>query len=991
MKKRYIYILFTLVCFIFSNGVKAQSADVELSTKIVNQEGEPLANATVKTQNGEVQTTTDENGEFTMSVPNKSHLIIDKEGYKQITINLRYATEPVVLQATGRNEMINIPFGKTRQKNLTGAVAVLNSEDIAEFNNIQQAIDIIQARTLGVVGNTNIRGQGNALIVVDGIPRLAGALNLEEVDQITVLKDASASILYGTMARNGVIMITTKRGKANRNVVNAFVERGVSPTARLPQYLGSADYMRMRNIALRNDGLPIQYPDSVIANYASGANPYRYPDVDYYSSEFMNQSLNFTRIVTEFSGGNDNTQYYAQMGWNNNGSLLKQGEGQNAGNNRMNLRANVDYKITEFIQGKTDGVFVLDIDRSPIGDYWDDAATLQPQFYSPLIPTSFINDEEILDVAEIIDGQYILGGTSQFRNNVYGNMILGGKNQNFSRAVQFNNRVDFDLQNLVQGLTFRTNLSLDIYNTFRQTVNNDYAVHEPSWVTTASGEDSIASINRIGIDLFNGVQRLDNAGFIRRVGFFGAFDYNRTFNQNHHVSGTLLGFYNSLEAEGTVIPDKQMHVGLRIAYNYADKYFVDFSSTMANSQKLEEGNRAGFSPSIGLAWALSEEDFLANSNVFDYLKLRASAGIIKSDVGFGHYLYETTLLGGGSFAWDDDAFSNSTSLVSRAANPGLDFEKTTNLNFGIEGSMFNNSFDFNANVFYSKESDIVTRRDNAYPGYIGPNYPFENYEANRFSGAELGVNWQAISAGDLSVSIGGNILYIQTEAVTRDELWANDYQYRAGNPIGAIFGLEALGLFQDSTEIVNSPTQFFGEVKPGDIKYKDQNEDGVVDQNDEIMIGESRPVLSYGVNLMIKYKNFSLFALGTGTGGDNRIFNNDYFWVDGNEKYSAEVLDSWTPENREGTYPRLTTGNSNNNYRASTYWLTRDDMFNLSHVQLTYDVPNTFMSKVGMKNANIYVRGQNLFTLAENVEKRELNIGTRPQLRHYALGLRVFF
>lgn len=988
MKKLFI-LIFLLAGLLFN--AKAQRADVEIQSKVVTNQGEPLSGALVTTQDGAVQTTTDENGDFSLTIPNKSRLIFSKDGYQKITINMRYATEPVKMEATGRDAMINLPFGKARQRNLTGAVAVLNSEDIAEYNNIQQAIDIIEARTLGVLGNTNIRGQGSALVVVDGIPRDPSALNLEEIDQITVLKDANSSILYGTLASNGVIMITTKRGKANRNVMNAFVERGVSPTVRQPQYLGSADYMRMRNIALMNDGLPIQYPDSVIANYASGVNPYRYPDVNYYSGEFLNQSLNFTRVVTEFSGGNDNTQYYAHMGWNNSGSLMKIGEGQNAGNNRFNLRANVDYKITDFIDGKTDGVFVLDINRQPIGDFWNAAATLQPQFYSPLIPTSFVNDGEILETAEIIDGQYILGGTSQFQNNVYGNMILGGRRQNLNRTVQFNNRIDFDLSGLLEGLVFRTNLSFDIYNTYQQEVDNEYAVYEPGWVTTQSGQDSIASINRIGIDLVNGIQNINNASFIRRVGFYGAFEYNKTFNENHHVSGTLLGFYNTMEAEGTVIPDKQMHAGLRITYNYANRYFVDFSSALSNSQKLMEGNRAGFSPSLGVAWAISEEDFLANSGALDYLKLRASAGIINTDLNFGHYLYASTLLGGPSFAWDDDAFSNSSTFVARSANPNLGYEKMTNLNFGLEGSLFDNLLAFDANVFYSKQSDIVTRRDNAYPGYVGPNYPHENYEANRYSGAELGLNWQAVSAGDFSVSIGGNLLYMLTEAVVRDELWANDYQYRAGNPIGAIYGLEALGLFQDSTEILNSPTQFFGEVKPGDIKYKDQNNDGVVDQNDEVMIGENRPVLSYGLNMMIKYKNFSLFALGRGNGGDNRIFSNDYFWVDGNEKYSEEVLDSWTPDNRDASHPRLTTGNSNNNYRNSTFWLTNDAMFNLSHVQLTYDVPDTFVSKLGMKNVNVYARGQNLFTLAENVEKRELIISSQPQLRHYALGIRVFF
>jgi len=989
MKNKVINIL-VIAGFLVISPLIVRAQNVEISSIVVDEYGQPMANSTVTTQNGEFTTETNEFGEFVIEIPETSKLIVQKKGYQDIIINIANATQPIVIESTGMNQRVNIPFGQKRSKNITGAVAVLEPDEIAEFNNIQQAIDVISARTLGVLNNNNIRGLGEALIVVDGIPRLAEDLNLEEVEQITVLKDVNASILYGTMARNGVIMITTKRGKANRNVMNAYAERGISTTARLPQYLGSADYMRMRNIALRNDGLPIQYPDSVIGNYANGTNPYRYPSVDYYSSEFMKQSLNFTRIVTEFSGGNDNTQYYAHMGWNNTGSLFTTGEGVNAGTNRFNLRANVDYKITDYIRGKTDGVFVLNVDRNPIGDFWEDAATLQPQFYAPLIPTSFINDESILETAERVNGDFLLGGTSQFQNNVYGNMLLGGKRQDFRRTVQFNNRIDFDLTNLVEGLAFKTNLSMDIYNTYQQRVSDEYAVYEVDWQTATSGQDSISSVNRIGRDLINGVQRLDSAAFIRRVGFYGLFDYNRSFG-DHDISGTLLGFYNSNDAEGYVVAEKQMHAGLRLAYSYKNKYFVDFSSTLANSQKLREGNRAGFSPSLGVAWVLSEEAFMSNSSLFDYLKLRASAGIIKTDVNFGLYLYETTLLGESGFSWNDDAYSNSTTFVSRSANPNLGFEQMSNINFGVEGAILDNALDFNANVFYNKHSNIVTRRDNAYPGYIGPNYPHENFAANEYTGAELALNWRAFSAGDFSLSIGGNVLYMQSKVLIEDEVWANDYQYRAGNQLESIFGLEAMGLFQDSTEILNSPAQYFGQVKPGDIKYKDQNNDGVIDQNDEVVIGQERPNLSYGINLMLKYKSFSLFALGRGTAGDNRIFRNDYFWVDGNEKYSEEVLNSWTPENRNGTYPRLTTGNSNNNYRTSTYWLTNNAMFNLSHVQLTYDVPNGFLSKLGMKNTNIYLRGQNLFTIAENVEKRELNIQSMPQLRNFALGVRAFF
>ncbi len=906
-----------------------------------------------------------------------------------------YPSEQQPMQDTvggARRNQVLVPFGRTSKRSIVGDVTVINPEEFLHYDNVQNLGDVLSGQVPGLV----LRTIANPVVIVDGIPRDASNINVEEIEQITVLKDANAGVLYGVHAPNGVILVTTKTGTRDVHKLNFMVERGVSTPTALPSYLGSADYMRLYNEARVNDGLEPFFPDTTIANHASGAEPYRYPNVDYYGSEFLAKQRSFTKVTSEFSGGNEQARYYANVGWTNSGKLLNAAKNENFDHNRFNIRTNVDVNVTKNVIAFLSATAIFDIDEGPIGNFWSDAATLHPYYYSPLLPLSMVKSDAVLseglnlENARLVNGQYILGGTSIYDNNVYGNQSLGSYETSISRTIQFNQGFSIDLNETVQGLKLRTQISLDVFNSYTQGVYNEYAIYQPGWQTNA-GADSIASLTRIGRDVRTGDQILGNMFFSRRLAAFAALDYNRRFGDNA-ISGTLLGYFDQNTVENVLVPDRSAHLGLRVAYSHKNKFYADFSGAYVNGYKLAPGNRGGLSPTLGLGWILSEEDFLRGSNRIDFLKLKASAGIINYEFSGSDYRRYERTFGGymGNFSWDDTR-SLASVTTSRAANPGLTFEKMKSINVGLEGSFLNNALFVEANWFTTRNSGEVVQRRGLYPSYMLTNIPFENYNETNYSGFNLGLEY-TLNAGDFTMQVGANGMFATSKVVKRDELWPYDYQYRVGKRVGAMYGLEALGFFADAADIAASPVQMFGDVQPGDIKYKDQNDDGLVDENDEVEIGNSLPKMSYAFSLLFKYKNISLFALGNGSQGSTGIYDGSYFWVDGDDKYSDEVLNRWTPATAAtATYPRLSAGNNTNNFRTSTQWLFDNNLFLVNRVQLTYHLPASLDRGFLTKGASVFLRGSNLAQLSQDAEKRQLRIGSEPGYRNYALGVRLMF
>lgn len=1015
MNKRYIPLLLIMLFLglisgnAFGQRQRQQVKSVTIESVVKDDSGNPVPNAVIRGKEGAIEVTSDAEGKFTIEVPENSDLLIEAKGFEKVVLPTSLAASQITLVKApflmDEASTINIPFTKIKKAEVASAISVINPRDIIKYDNTQSIYSFISGRIPGMIGSSNIRGIGNAVFIIDGVPRDPSFLNMEEVEQITVLKDVNTSMLYGTQANNGLVLITTKRGQAHKRVLNFTFEQGISKPITLPKYLNTVDYMTLYNEALVNDGLAKTYPDDLIAKYASeyaesGKNPYRYPDNDYYSSQYLRDYKPFTKILTEFSGGSEVTQYYANLSWVHTESLYAIADKAKGNYNRFNIRANVNLKINDFINGYIDAVGIFSILDNPRGDFWSIASTELPNAYVNLLPVNLIKSNATMSggadmtVAKRINGKYILGGSTQFQNNVYGIMNLAGYDQSLGRTATFNNGVDFDLRNIIEGLKFKTYLSFDIYNTYHQIVSNTYAVYAPVWTSYPDGTDSITKLTMVNKDLSTGVQTLPATGmsYTRRIGAYALLDYDRTFSDVHKLTGTLVAYHDRLRISDLFADEKHSHLALRLGYNYSNKYFVDFSSAYVNGFKLPKGNKGAFSPSVGLAWVISE-DLMSGSSVVNYLKLKASAGIMNTEwVGDDYKLYERTYLGSSSFSWNDGGRSNTSTISTRAANPDLTFEKMKHISIGFEGYFFDKLLYADANLFSTRNTGELVQRTDYYPAYLYTNIPYENYEKTGYSGGELGLLLSK-SMGDFSFELGANMLLATSKALVRSELWANDYQYREGKPADAIFGLEAIGFYRNTAMIDSLPKQVFGEVKPGDIIYKDQNKDGKIDSDDAIEIGNSTPRFTYGINFQIRYKNFTLFALGNGRTGSDAYYSGNYFRVAGAMKYSEVVLNRWTPATAEtATYPRLSTKSSTNNLQNSTFWLYKNNYFTMDRMQLSYDIPGNLARKLYAKGLTVYLRGDWVFEIMKDRDKRLVQVGYEPSiLRNYALGLKLMF
>lgn len=1013
MKKKYTILLtvLSLLLLAFTSGVRAQDkTSIVVNSAVYDKSGNPVANAEVFS--GSAYTKTDASGKFSISMEPGTRLIIEADSFESLSLTSDEAKNRVkiVLNATEflyeNGDMVNLAFRKAYSGDVVGAVSKINTSEISKYDNSIWADNVLTGRTVGMLGSNNIRGigiginvaditgsglnAGNALFVVDGLPRDIQSLRLSEIESITVLKDVNAAVLYGSTAVNGVILITTKRGEAFKNRSGFSANYGISTPRALPKYLNSADHMTSLNQARANDGLAPLYNDVTIQNYRTG-NIYRYPNVDYYSSDYLRSFKNYFDLQGEFSGGNDIAKYYSNIGWYSDGSILNFGQAASARNNIFNVRGNVDLRINSWIKTSIDGTATFGDNKRQRGDFWGAAASIRPYEFTPLLPFSMINPTDPLLVGRKndVDGSYLLGGNTTYMTNAIADSYSGGVYESIARKFSFNNRIDFDLTKVTQGLSFHTNISFDYVMGYSQTVANTYSVYEPVWDAV---EDKITSLKQYGVDARPGTQVVGNTSFSRRFGAYGLFSYDRTFNDVHHLTGSLLGYGSNYKESGDFQGVKHAHLGLQLNYIYNRKYIVDLSTAYVNSVKLKSGNNRNLSPTLGLAWLVTSEDFLSSAKFIDYLKVRLSGGILNSDLPIGgFYYYDNRFTTSGSYSWDEGVRSRSGVASSWGDNPDLGFTKRNEVNLGLEALFLNKTIGVDVNLFYDYYNNLVVRPSTTFPSFYTDFIPYQNFGAEKYKGIEAGLSFNK-NVGNWKFYAAVNALYVTSERTKVDEVYNNAYQYRQGRPADATFGLQALGLFKDQAEIDASPIQSFGTVKPGDIKYKDQNGDGVVDTNDEVYLRRYQTPFSGGAQLKISYKNFTLYALGEGRSGALNFLEGNYYWVDGNKKYSEVVLNAWTPSTATtATYPRLSSQTNSNNFRRSSYWLYNNDYFQIRKVQLSYDMPDKVAKTLLMKNLNIFVDASNIMQFAKNLKVRDLNPGGEPYYRTYSLGLKANF
>ena len=902
---------------------------------------------------------------------------------------------------------VPVAFGQKSINETLGGVSTVNVRELTEKNYNTYALDNMQGYVGGFNG-ASLWGVSDYLVLVDGTPRDINNVKPDEIEQISFLKGAQAVVLYGSRAARGVVLVTTKRGKESPLRIDVRANTGWDVAKSFPEYLSSAEYMTLYNEARANDGLGQQYSAEQIYNHGSGLNPYRYPNVDFYSSDYVGKTRNRTDVNAEISGGGSFAKFYTNIGYYRTGDFLKFGEAKDNYTQRFNVRGNVDLSLNEMISAFVNANVSFYDSKSPVGDnFWNAATTLRPNRVSPLIPLSYLDPnakaaiEEIATTDNIFDGSF-LGGTQADLNNVFAQYYAAGKSKYTSRQFQFDAGINFDLGSLLQGLSLHTQFSVDYSTSYSTSYNNDYATYEPVW-SEFSGKETIVALKKFNEDKKSGVQNISGSTSNQVMNFNAHLDYIRTFDDVHNVDAKFVVNGFQLTNSGQYHKQSNANLGLQLGYDYAKKYFANFSAAIVHSSKLAEGHREAFSPSFSLGWNAAKEQFMQGS-IFDDLMLSASYTVLNTDLGIdNYYMYKGYYTQDGAWwGWYDGQSIQSVN-VKNGANDDLTFIKRKEFSVNLKASLLNHMLTADLSFFHSKTNGGIINATGLYPSYFSTYYPdakflpYVNYNNDSRTGFDFSLNFKK-KFGEVDFQAGLNGTYYTTKATKRDDInYVDEYQHREGKALDAIWGYECLGFFKDQADIDASPlqTKLSGNIKPGDLKYKDQNNDGLIDEKDQIDLGKGgwygNP-FTLGLNLSAKYKGFTLFVLATGGFGAKAVKNNSYWWISGENKYSAVVRDRWTPETAAtATYPRLTTQSGANNNTTSDFWLYSTDRVNLAKVQLTYDFPTQWFVKTPIRSLSAYVSGSNLLTIAKERKLLELNVGSAPQTRFYNLGVKVSF
>ncbi len=975
---------------------------------ITDENGTAIAGALISGDEGSVQVLANENGEYTIQIKG-TKVLVEAKGFDPILVDANATnimlTKPLIL--AGITNMVNVPFTTVEKRKTTGAVTQVNIADEMEFDQRLGLNAALDGKVAGLKGAWNIWGRGDAIVVVDGIPREADTYNLNEVESITVLKDPVSRAMYGAQADQGVILVTTKRGKANKRVLSFRAETGMSMEKALPEFLGAADYMKAYNQALENDGGLAKYSTEDIG--MAGKNPF-YPDEDFYSDTYLKGSTNFTNISGVASGGNEKTQYFVTMGWNHKTGWFELADDTE---NNLNLRGAIDFDITDNISMKLDGIAKIDFRNMPnITDYWSRASSTVPNAYPALWNPSYITDdaerEEIMGKAKLIDGM-LLGGNNTYTNNIYGDFIKGGERKLMYRYMQFNTGLDWDLNKITPGLKASVYFTFDFMNRLTTSQNSKYAVYNP-----VLNEDGSVSAQVIGEDksVGNYSTESSSATFHRRFGTYGTLSYEKK-TENSELSVVGLAYRDQISFRDNLQDFKNLTFGLSGNYAYKGKYLADVALVMAGTQKLADNNNMAFTPAIGLGWILSEEDFMSDSETFDFLKLRANFGILKNDLWYtaadamnndgaysDYFLYETAYQRGGNFFYNNRNNSNEEmNIVTRSSNIG--WQKRTEFVLGVDAALLSKKLWLEASFFNSELGDIVTEMEYTYPSLMGAIPFYNNYNAESNTGFDLGISYTT-GGSEWNLTVGSNLVYSIPKITQIEEPMydaAHTYLSKDGAATDAIWGLVADGLYAESdfttVDYVNQvfslkdgmPTSSYGNVQPGDIKYVDQDGNGIIDNEDQMEVGNSTSRFQYSLYVKLRLKAFDFYALGIGqTSNYNNRWNN-YYRFYGEMKYPEFANQAYGPNNKDvnAVYPRLSSTKNNNNYRNSSYWLYKNNWFKIPTLQIAYNIKSNNVSGV-LKDAKVFVRAADMLTISKNKDLTQVNFDKAPQTRSFSIG-----
>ena len=1025
-----ILFLAVLILTLGINHIQAQTPNTKeavaqqplIKGVVTASNGEPLIGVLVTVKETNQKAFTKKDGTFAIKAASDATLGFTLQEYLPIEQKVDESTPLSVIMTENyaqkeAKDYLNIYNGKQKKAEATGAFSQIYGEtvnNVPVINNRNKMQGVLsglfvmqnngepgdEGASLWMRGKRTFRSN-SPIVLIDGYERSMDLLDPNEIETITVLKDAAATAQYGLRGGNGIVQVTTKRGEESNIKVNFSANGGIKAPTTSPKLLNSFQYATLYNEALTNDGAAVKYSDADLAKYANSAkgiytdplDKYLYPNINWYDT-YLKQYTWQQRYNLNVNGGNKFAKYFVSAGYTTNSGLYNVDKSINTYNtnsnmNMITIRSNVDINVSKR--------FTLSLDlsgrqeqRTYPGSRTDNSLNIFRSLYkTPALAFPVLTP----------DGN--IAGTKDYTANPYGLLNYSGYSLYDVRSMYATLKLKHELDFITKGLSINGAVAFDSW--FDQTTyrNKSFKVYD---LRSADGTVKYDTKGKI-IYTQTGSDTQMSTGFdypsTRRIFDTDiSLDYVRSFGL-HAVTGNLAFSQRTISQEdNSNIPQAYRGWNGRVSYAFNKKYLAEFNFGYQGSEQMPAGHKFGFFPAFSAGWVATEENFLKNSNAISFLKLRGSYGITGNDDLGGYFLWfqQYASSGGTNFGYTSLSYTGWQEAAFALNN--TTWERVFKANIGVDASFLKDRINLTFDYFNEKNTDIMIQP--SLPNIMGIRFPNFPLGKTRNKGFEVSLSYTD-KIGDLEYTIGGQYSKAENKVLARgEETQRYAYQASTGRPLDPVFGYVALGLFHDQTEIDASPKQTFSSiVRPGDIKYKDMNDDDVIDAYDKTYLGNNAdPTYQYGGTLNLKYKGFDLNVLVTGQGGGRLYLTGESIWeFHDNGTVRETHLGRFNPADPttwdNATYPRLSLSNKVNNQQTSTYWGRDAAMVRLKSVEFGYTLPKPWVNKLKLDKIRVFVSGYDLFTWSStdlvDIEARSSHYVVYPIQRIANMGINVTF
>lgn len=1006
---------------------------------ITDKEGEPVIGASVflkGTSNGSVSNV---DGQFALEVPDNAVLAVSYIGYAPMEVVVKGRSNLKITMrednAQSLNEVVVVGYGKQKKASVTAAIASVTTKDLVQTPqaNVSNMLvgkmpGLIAVQRSGAPGedasNLLVRGVSTftdntaPLVMIDGVerPNFDG-IDPNEIESVNILKDASATAIYGVRGANGVVLITTRKGQLGQPHLSYSGNVALQQPTALPHYLNSADYATLYNEAQRNDAyisgatyIP-KFSDKDIELYRNGADPILHPDMNW-TKDFLRKTSLRTQHNFNISGGTERVKYFISAGYFDQQGIYKNTKidndhDVNPRSTRYNFRSNLDFQVTKDFKATLQLAAQIENILTPGSDDGGNSAIWEAvSFANPLSSPGLVGGK----IVRIQDG---LGTVNPWQT-----LLSNGYHEDSRNNLNTTFRLDYDLSSvLLNGLSAHASVSYDSYYFSRKQFNKSY----PYYLARRDIEDS---------DYIYFIPQMEETvwttgtgyGKNRKVYMETGIHYDQTFGK-HHTTALLLYNQSKYYAPSLqyYVPNAYQGVVGRVTYDYESRYLAEFNMGYNGTENFAKGRRFGFFPAVSAGWVVSEEAFFPKNDIVVFLKLRGSYGEVGNDrIGGDRFLYLPSSYGLATDKAENayhfgDAASPYRSLKvieNKIGNPELTWEKARKYNFGLEMNLFKNHLTMTFDIFKEKRDNILANRS-TQPVIIGANLPAYNLGEMENKGWELDLNYRN-HLRDFDYWLRFNYSFARNKILYQDEVNKKyAYQLGTGRRKDQFFGLIADGYYNSWEEVnaLDRPASAWSgdKLQPGDIKYVDVNKDGVVDNYDMVPVGYSPiPEIIYGFSMGFNWKHFDLSALFQGAGNVSIKYFGRALWpfVKGEESAKSLIKERWTRERYEAgepiRFPRLSLNpnrETDHNYRESTMWIRNASYLRLKNMEIGYTFGRQMVKRLGLQSVRIYVSGSNLITWTDVIDldpeapskSGNVEINTYPLQKVYNLGLNINF